>query len=252
MTEWEWFSDSVVVHVFLFCLLMANNRERSWQGHIVKRGEFITSVEKISRTLNLSIQQTRTALRKLKSTNEITIETTNKFTRITICNFGSYQSNKDGDQQTNQQAEQQTNNKRITNKQQTNNNNVRSKEVKNVRIDSIDYAQAVDELSDEIKAPIMEIADEVEKWLSYKKTEFRKSYKSAITFKTFLKHLYDLGQGNPEIMRAIIEQSIANRYEGIFELKKSSYGNTNIAASDSYISTDRIVAAGRAMANAAK
>lgn len=114
---------------------------------------------------------------------------------------------------------------------------------------TFDYAQAVAELEPEIKDSIMQCATEIETWIEYKKAEFRKTYKSATTFKAFLKLLYKLGNGNPETMKAIIEQSIANRYQGIFELKKS-YSNGNDRNDVGYISTERIVAAGFAMAKA--
>lgn len=116
---------------------------------------------------------------------------------------------------------------------------------------TFDYAQAVAELEPEIKDSIMQCSTEIETWIEYKKTEFRKGYKTATTFKAFLKHLFELGNGNPETMKAIIEQSIANRYQGIFELKKSfNHGNYNDPRSADYIPTERIVECGFAMAKA--
>ena len=83
----------------------------------------------------------RTSLNRLKSTNEITSKTTNRFTLVTVCKYESYQLYEEVEQQTKQQALQQTNNKQITNKQQQlkNNKNIRNNKkesiLTNVRID---------------------------------------------------------------------------------------------------------------------
>jgi len=112
LLDWEWFDDSRIVHVFIYCLLKSNHTPKKWRGVQVNRGQFITSVAHISGDLPISTQQVRTALKKLKSTGEITIKTTNKFTMISITNYEDYQD-------TNKQ-----NNKQITNKQQTNNKQI--------------------------------------------------------------------------------------------------------------------------------
>lgn len=250
LLEWEWYDDCNVFRLFFHLLLTVNYEDKNWHGTTIHAGQIITSVDKLAGSLHLSTQQIRTAINKLKSTGEITSETTNKYTIITICNFAKYQSFEGVEQQT----KQQTNNNQTTNEQQTNNNQITTtKEIKNKRNkeDSFDYAQAVAELESGIKESVLQCSYEIQSWIEYKKTEFRKTYKSANTFRAFLKHLFELGNGNPETMKAIIEQSIANRYQGIFELKKSyNNGNFNNPRSADYIPTERIVAAGFAMAKA--
>ena len=243
--EWEWYDDNNVFRLFFHLLMTANYEEKSWHGITIGRGQIVTSVDNLSKQIGLSAQQIRTALCKLKSTQEITIKTTNKFTLITICNYEKYQFTDNTEQQT----KQQTNNNKITNEQQTNNNNIRNKEYKKERSVNI-YAQAVEELQPEIKESVMQCADEIEKWVDYKKNEFHKAYKTAATFKTFLNKLYTLGNGNPETMKAIIEQSIANQYQGIFELKKTYQNGThqyNNPNSPEYVTTERISDAADAM-----
>lgn len=111
--DWEWYKDVNTLIVFVHCLLRANYKEQRFMGHIVPRGSFVTSIKNFSDECNLSIQQTRTALEHLKSTNEITSESTNEFTIINVVNYSVYQ---DNDFEINKQ-----NNKRITNEQQTTN-----------------------------------------------------------------------------------------------------------------------------------
>ena len=127
--------------MFIYLLLRANKEDKKWRGILIKRGQIVTSVATISEETKLSTQQVRTSLNRLKSTNEITSKTTNRFTLVTVCKYESYQLYEEVEQQTKQQALQQTNNKQITNKQQQlkNNKNIRNNKkesiLTNVRID---------------------------------------------------------------------------------------------------------------------
>lgn len=125
LLDWEWYSDINVTRLFIHLLLKANHTENKWQGMIIEQGQLVTSLEHLSKEIGLTFQQTRTALDKLKSTNEITIKTTNKNSLITIMNYSFYQNNetKITSEITNKITnEQQTNNKQ-NNKQITTNKN---------------------------------------------------------------------------------------------------------------------------------
>ena len=87
LVDWEWYNDINVKVVFLHLLLTANHKEKQWKGQTILRGQKLTSIEHLADDVGLTIQQTRTALKKLKSTHEITIKTTNKNTLITIEKF---------------------------------------------------------------------------------------------------------------------------------------------------------------------
>lgn len=139
--DWEWFTSPSTLQLFIYLLLRANKEDKKWRGILIKRGQLVTSVATISEETKLSTQQVRTSLNRLKSTNEITSKTTNRFTLVTVCKYESYQLYDEEEQQTKQQALQQTNNKQITNKQQQlkNNKNIRNNKkesiLTNVRID---------------------------------------------------------------------------------------------------------------------
>ena len=111
--DWEWYNDINVSRLFIHLVLKANYEDKKWRGSIIKRGELITSLDKLSSETNLSMQQLRTAINKLISSKEITRKATNQFTHITLCNYSIYQDKNDVDNKpaTN---EQQTNNKPIT------------------------------------------------------------------------------------------------------------------------------------------
>ena len=125
-TEWEWYTDANTMRVFLHLLLKANHKDGNWQGKTIKRGQVVTGRKSLSNELKISEQAIRTSLNKLKITNEITIETTNKFSIITIEKYDVYQDNqKENNQQKNQQAtnEQPTSNQQLTTNNNNNNNN---------------------------------------------------------------------------------------------------------------------------------
>ena len=58
----------------------------------------------------------------------------------------------------------------------------------------------------------------VREWLTYKR-ERKETYKSVRSMQAFVAKLTKLSQGNPKIAREIINQSIANNWAGIFQLK---------------------------------
>ncbi len=111
LLEWEWYSSANDTRLFIHCLLKANWKDGKFKGTVIPRGSFVTSVNSLVEETGLTIQQTRTALTHLKSTNEITIKTNHQFSIITINKYNDYQ------------LDNTQNNKRITNEQQTNNNN---------------------------------------------------------------------------------------------------------------------------------
>ena len=103
---WEWYSTPVVKDVFLHCLFKANYKDQNWKGQIIKKGQFVTSLDHLSKELGLSVQQIRTSLIKLEKTQNITRTSTSRNTIITVVNWHKFH------------KLQQTNNKQITNKQQ--------------------------------------------------------------------------------------------------------------------------------------
>ena len=118
MVDWEWYKNANCSRLFIHCLLKANYEDKKWQGIIIPKGSFVTSIKQLSSELGISEQQIRTALKKLKSTNEITCTSTNKYTMICVVNYGRYQTPRGDEQHTNQHANQQSNNKQITFNQQ--------------------------------------------------------------------------------------------------------------------------------------
>lgn len=131
--EWEWYSNNNVKSLFIHCLLSANFKDKKWQGTIIKRGQFVTSLSNLADELGLTAQNIRTALEKLTKTGELTKQSTSIYTVITVCKYDSYQVLEDEDNtDTNTVVtnDQQTSNKRVTNDQQQLKKDKKDKNVK--------------------------------------------------------------------------------------------------------------------------
>jgi len=89
--DWEWYKDSNTKNIFIHLLLNACYDNCRFMGKSVNRGEYITSLSRISSDLDIPVRQVRTAIKRLKDTGEIDTQTTNKYTKVTICNYESYQ-----------------------------------------------------------------------------------------------------------------------------------------------------------------
>ena len=133
--EWEWYNDNNTKIVFLHLLLTANHKEKRWKGITILRGQKLTSLQHLAEETHLTLRQVRTSLNKLKSTNEIAIKTTNKYTLVTIEKYSDYQDNtQENDIQNDKQKDKRMTNERQTNDKQmtTNKNEKNDKNDKNI------------------------------------------------------------------------------------------------------------------------
>jgi hypothetical protein len=88
--EWEWYQDNNTFRVMIHLLLKSNYTVKQWQGNTVHPGELITSIGNLGKELDLSENVDRTCLKKLKNTNYINTQGTNKFTKLRILKSGIY------------------------------------------------------------------------------------------------------------------------------------------------------------------
>lgn len=89
--EWEWIQDPKMVSLFIHILIHANHEQKRWKGVLVDRGQMITGLRSLSANTGISMRSLRTCLERLKSTHEVTIKTTHKFSIITITKWDTYQ-----------------------------------------------------------------------------------------------------------------------------------------------------------------
>ena len=228
--EWEWYDSTNVKIVFLHILLKANYTDKNWRGIEIKRGSFLTSVEKLRNELGLPVQKIRTALRKLEKTKEITIKSTSHLTIVTINNYDEYQLAALSDQQAiNKQTTiiQQSNNMPLTNDQQTVNKQLtitkKEKNNKNIKKDKKTKEETFLDSKDISEILFKKILE----FIKYRE-EVGKPYKSQKSIEALVKKLQ---KEKEEIAIKQIDQSIVNGWLGVFKLNsesKNHKGRNNI------------------------
>lgn len=222
LVDWEWYNDINVKVVFLHLLLTANHKEKQWKGQTILRGQKLTSIEHLADDVGLTFQQTRTALKKLKSTHEITIKTTNKNTLITIEKFNNYQFEIDEDNKQNNKQfnnlitnNQQTNNKQITTNKNEKNDNNNIKKEKNKKRKTFEEVLAENNCSEELEITVRDFID------------MRKTIKKPMTSKALellFRNLEKLTNLEEEKI-AILNQSIEHGWQTVYPLKTNNMRN---------------------------
>lgn len=127
MMKWGWYTDTNAKCVFLHLLFLAQYETCFFRGIKLEIGQAVTSIREISVQTGISMQSVRTAIKHLKSTQEITQCTHGKFSVFTIQNYAKYQ------------GDNTASNKQVTQSQHTANTEVtqtlilRNQEVKKSR-----------------------------------------------------------------------------------------------------------------------
>ena len=113
IVDWEWYDDANTFRLFMHILLNANYTPSRYKGYDIPAGACVFGYHAWSEQLNMSVQQLRTAINHLKSTGEITIKTTNKFSIVTLEKWGFWQI-EEGQSTSKTTSNQQTTNKQLT------------------------------------------------------------------------------------------------------------------------------------------
>lgn len=89
------------------------------------------------------------------------------------------------------------------------------------------------EFENEIERPFTSEKFQIlwQNWKDYRQREFRKKYKSSQSEQAALAHLVRISGGSEDISFRVIQQSIANQWMGLFELKDN---NQNASISKKY------------------
>lgn len=153
--DWRWYKDANTFRVFIHLILNANFADGYFEKEAVLRGEFASSLDKLAKDLNLSVQNVRTAISHLKSTGELTSRNCGKYQVFTIVNYPLYQGVLTSKLTSNQQG---TNKELTTSKEEKEykNNNIyiythacARGEYKNVLLTDAEVQSLVNELGEE-------------------------------------------------------------------------------------------------------
>ena len=209
--KWEWYDDANTMRVFLHLILTANYESQKWHGITVERGQRVYSSQKLAKELHMSRQETRTAIKHLISTGEITNRSTSEYSIITIKNYELYQ------QPTSElTSDQPTANQRLTNdqpqwKKDKESNKAKKGNRENIKEIFSDYAGDDKELFDAL----------------HDFAEMRKSIKKPLSTARAARMLIgklDKLASDRETKIAILNQSIFKNWQGVFPLKDDFKG----------------------------
>ena len=89
--KWEWYDDANTFRLFFHLLISANQQDNTWHGIEIKRGEHLTSLDKLAKALRLTPKKIRVAINHLKTTGEVADKVTTKYRIIKLNNYDSYQ-----------------------------------------------------------------------------------------------------------------------------------------------------------------
>lgn len=127
MLNWGWYGDTNTTRLFLHILLSANWLPGECYGIRYEAGEFVTSLDRLSKETNLSFSQVRTALKHMEMTGEITSTSHGKCRVITVNNWCAYQASDKDDRKEIARKSQEDSNEIATELE------IKNKEIKNKR-----------------------------------------------------------------------------------------------------------------------
>ena len=217
-----WFQSTPEQKAILITLMMlANHKEKEWIWKGVKfkalPGQFVTSLETISKYAGVSIQNVRTALMKFEKLEFLTNESTKTGRLITLVNWLTYQVNK---KTTNKDA-----NKDLTDDQQRPNKELTpTKNDKNVKNDKKVYKELVALSDDEFKKLTIKYDNDAVWWMIEELNNYKassgKSYKS--DYHTILGWVKD----------KYLKENKQNKQTGIDQLKRMARGESDEQTGD--------------------
>ena len=210
LLEWGYIGNPKMLQLWIVLLLLASHNEKNWQDIEIAPGQIVTSVRKICLITLQSEKTTRNCLEKLKKGKQIDIQTTNRYTLITICNWENYQGYGDT-----VKGEQRANKGQTKGKQRATNKNDKNKK---------NYKNKEKEINKEKESPqnSFSVPDEISlAWNGY--ADMRKSIKKPMTERAMtmaLNRLKELAGDNTELQCKILDQSTMNCWTGLFPIKE--------------------------------
>lgn len=88
--DFGWSDEPAMFSLFHHLLFNAAYKDCDWHGVKLKRGQVIFGRQEWAKRTGISEQSLRTCINRLKSTGQLTSESTNKFTILTIVNYEDF------------------------------------------------------------------------------------------------------------------------------------------------------------------
>lgn len=89
--SWEWYLNINTKVLFIHMLLKANWKDGKFEGKVIPRGSFVSSIKKLAEETALTEREVRTGISHLKTTGEVTSKSYSRYTVFTVNNYALYQ-----------------------------------------------------------------------------------------------------------------------------------------------------------------
>ncbi len=276
LLDWEWSSCPETLALFIHILFRASDKERRWQGILIPKGGFVTTMAELAETSRLSCKQVRTHLKRIVSSGFASVKATNRYTIITISDIERYECKNcdEGKQRANKGQTKGKQNAVVTDcdadcyecenenegKQRANktencdsplysliNNNHSYSEIENKKKEMGSKEPPKKEQQETEKSPISdappvsgksppfdlafvreELLPDFLEFIDMRR-KIRKPLKTPAGVKARYKRLMTLSEGDTELARKIIRQSIGYEWQDFYPLKTQDNGKNNIA-----------------------
>ncbi len=278
LLDWEWSSCPETLALFIHILFRASDKERRWQGILIPKGGFVTTIPELAKHSGLTYKQVRTSLKRLASSGDIALDRAHRCTLITLCESAIYDCkncNEGRVRADRGQSEGRVNIATTSYESETcegelfdggreradnsencdspiysliNNNHsyseIENKKKERVSKDTPKKEQQETEIAATLKPPSpaaksppynldfvsAELLQDFQDFLDMRK-KIRKPLKTQTGVKTRYNRLMTLSDGDTELARKIIRQSIGNEWQDFYQLKTQDQNNgkNNIA-----------------------
>ncbi len=197
--NWAWIDEPDTFWFFMRLISMANFEEKKWQRLTIPVGSFVSSQAKLQAKFKTSREWVRNHLDRLKATNEVTSQSTNKYTIYTIVNYNKYQSKEEEEtSKTTSKATSKEYSKEYSNDPTT-------KEVKNIKKERIGAPENFDPDCEQIhwakELGIQNPVLETSKFLDFHKSKGTKFKDWAAAWRNWMRKSVEYAKQNqPEIL----------------------------------------------------
>lgn len=221
-------SPPYVREIWNYLLREANSKDANYGGHTIKRGQLFRDYKTIREDLAWYVgyrkemyneNHTKRAMKILREDGRVTTARAPGGVLITICNYDYYQDPKNYERTKESTSEDPMVELSKYHGDPTNNKNDKNDKKDKKEVTPKNSVESIIENFEINK----DMANVVFDWLEYKK-ERKETYKSDKSIKSFITKLRNLSGNDSAIAREIVEQSFANNYAGVFELKNKSNG----------------------------
>jgi len=209
-THWI-YQDAEKLKWWLDLLLLANYEDKEFNIKFkvfqCKRGQLLYSLKSLSQRWNVSKSVVNNFLEMLRKQNMIETENETVTTRITICNYDTYQQKENANETQIKRNQNANETQGDTTKEYKEEEEIKEKKKPIKKAVALDFYFVANNFSECFM-----------KWIEYKR-ELKQAYKSQTSLQQCYNNLLKLSAGNPTKAMHVVNQSIGNGWAGLFEFK---------------------------------